>query len=258
MGIREFTKSGKFVAIVFALLLVSLPFGLEEIGETTTLFSFPAKETVSRWFKTSNKAGGASAVPVKVDWERCKRDLEEFNIWAESCRPVAITMPQESPVMRVIEEVVKPVRKMWAVPVTSCSSSASKVHKKPYIFIAGISHAFEEGAVIAPSESLCGYEIFFIGERTVWFRPIFDDDDYDSLGPVKIPKSLEFTRVESEALVRGRARYGERDAFALSSGGYLMIDSFLPPDAVIFKFLDEHRTVVASVLCVVISDKGGK
>ena len=50
MGMRDFTKSGAFVAIVFALVAVLLPFAIEQVGETTGLFRFQAKKTIAGWF----------------------------------------------------------------------------------------------------------------------------------------------------------------------------------------------------------------
>ena len=75
------------------------------------------------------------------------------------------------------------------------------------------------------------------------------------MGIVKFP---EFTRVDGKKLVRGKYKYSEHDAFLLSSGGWLMIDSFMPPDGVVFKILDERRNEQMTLLCVVIGEKGGK
>ena len=144
---------------------------------------------------------------------------------------------------------------MWSVPVVSCTAGDPMGLKKGYVFISGFDQLFEEGAMIAPSEELCGYEIVFIGERSVWFRAVFDSEGDTKMGIVKFP---EFTRVEGESLVRGNHRYVARDAFPLASGGWLMIDSFMPSDGVVFKILDEKRYVVASILCIVIGEKGGK
>jgi hypothetical protein len=38
----------------------------------------------------------------------------------------------------------------------------------------------------------------------------------------------------------------------------MMVDSFVPPDGTVFKILEERRRVVATILCVVIGEKGGK
>ena len=37
MSIKEFTKSGTFVLVVLGLVVLLLPFGIEQIGEATDL-----------------------------------------------------------------------------------------------------------------------------------------------------------------------------------------------------------------------------
>lgn len=254
MGVREFTNSGTFIAVVFTLVVVLVPFGLEQIGETTGLFAFPVRKTLAGWFTAAPaQRGGASFTPV--DWERCRRDLEAFTQWAESRRGVSFSRPSHEEVAIKVEDDRKPARRMWPVPVAGCTAGDPAGHRKGYVFVAGFDRPFEEGAVIAPSEELCGYEIVFVGERSAWFRAIDGDEDGFRLGAVKFP---EFTRVEPGSLVRGGRRYVARDAFPLVSGGWLMLDALMPPDGAVFKILDAHRRVVASVLCVVIDEKGGK
>lgn len=258
MDVREFTKSGAFVAMVFALVVVLLPFGVEEIGEATGLFSFPVKKTISGWFGglTGSRASqDRRSAPKPIDWDRYRQDLEEFSGWADGRQPAAISLPPAEVVeIRVVEED-RPTRRIWPVPVTSCTASDPSGRRKGYVFISGFDHSFEEGATVAPSEELCGYEIVSIGERTVWLRAVFDEDGDSPMGVVRFP---EFTRVTDECLIKGKRRYFARDAFQLSSGGWLMIDSLMPPDCVLFKILDEGRHVVASMLCVVIGEKGGR
>ncbi len=260
MGIREFTKSGAFVAMLLALVAVLVPFGLEQIGAATGLFAFPVTKTLKGWFTAGSRVPRDHfSASRPVDWERYRHDLEEFTQWADGQTGANISLPPpEVEVIEVVEEE-KPERRMWSVPVVSCTAASSEGtggHDAPgYVFISGFDHPFKEGAVIAPSEELCGYEIVFVGERSVWFRAVFEDEGEASAGTIKFP---EFTRVEGESLVRGNRKYVARDAFQLSSGGWLMIDSFLPPDGAVFKILDEKRHVVASILCIVIGEKGGK
>ena len=168
---------------------------------------------------------------------------------------VAITLPEFGEVEIEVEEEQKPERKMWAVPVASCTSGDAVDGGRGYVFISGFDRPFREGTLIAPSESLCGYEIVFVGERSVWFRAVFESEGDTPMGIVKFP---EFTRVDGACLMRGSRQYVARDAFPMKSGGWLMIDSFMPPNGVVFKILDEHRREVASILCVVIGEKGGK
>ena len=254
MGFREFTKSGAFVATVFALVVVLVPFGLEQIGEATDLFSFPVTKTIKGWFAgPAPVAGAAAAKPV--EWERYRRDLEAFTEWAEGRKVAVVSRPPvEDDVIRLPEEE-KPQRKVWSVPVTSCTAGNPLTGKKGYVFISGFDRCFREGDVIEPTAERCGYEIAFVGDRAVWFRAIIDDGDAKAMGRVRLP---EFTRIGDGCLVIGARKYVVRDAFPLESGGWLTIDDFLPPDAVLFKLRDERRDVVASILCVVISEKGGR
>lgn len=257
MGIREFTKSGAFVAIVFALVVVLVPFGLEQIGDATGLFAFPVQKTIAGWFGGRSSSTAEKVAPVsRVDWERYRQDLEEFSRWAEGQGDVAISLPPREEVeIEVKEDDEKLERRLWPVPIVSCTAGDSATGRKGYMFISGFDHSFKEGAMIEPSVELCGYEIVFIGERSVWLRAVFETEGDAMMGIVKFP---EFTRVEGESLVRGNRKYVARDAFPLASGGWLMIDSFMPPDGVVFKILDEKNYVVASLLCVVIGEKGGK
>ena len=259
MGFREFTKSGAFVAIVFALVVVLLPFGLQQIGEATGLFQFSVTKIVKGWF---SPAAGArtqrDSTLTPVDWDRYRRDLEEFAQWAE-CRDCAFISlpPQEVEVIQVDENDEKPERRLWLVPVASCTAGGANGRKRGYVFISGLDNPFEEGAMIAPSDELCGYEIVSVGERAVWLRAVFEDDGDVPMGIVGF-KKFDFTRIDGDCLVRGNNKYVARDAFSLSSGGWLMVDSFMPPDGVVFKILDERRRDVATILCIVIGEKGGR
>ncbi len=257
MGMREFTKSGAFVAIVFVLVVVLVPFGLEQIGEATGFFDFPVTKTISGWFGGRQSSAADKLAPVaRIDWERYRQDLEEFSKWAEGQSDVVISLPPREEVeIDVKEDDEKPERRLWSVPIVSCTAGDSTTGRRGYMFISGFDHPFNEGAMIEPSEELCGFEIVFIGERSVWLRAVFELEGDARMGIVKFP---EFTRVEGESLVRGNRKYVARDAFPLASGGWLMIDSFMPPDGVVFKILDEKRCVVTSLLCVVIGEKGGK
>ena len=255
MGMREFAKSGAFIATIFALLVVLLPFAIEEIGETTGLFKFQVRKTTTGWFSPPARTGFTRDRTAPVDWERYRQDLEVFAKWVDGQSPVVISLPPPEVVINVKEKEVKVRRSIWAVPVVSCTAGDPMNQRKGYVFISGFRHPYEEGAVIAPSENLCGYEIVSVGERSVWFKAIFGDEGDMPMGVVKFP---EFTRVEGERLVSGSREYVARDAFPLASGGWLMIDSFLPPSSVVFKILDEKQRVVASILCVVIGEKGGR
>ena len=256
MEVREFTKSGAFVAIVFALVVVLFPFALEQIGDATGLFAFPARKTVAGWFSFGRAELPRDRIVAKsVDWEVFRKDLESFTMWAEGRSVAAITLPPPEIEFRVEEKELPPVRELWSVPVVSCTAAHPSGQKKGYVFISGFDHPFEEGSSIAPTDVLCGYEIVHVGERSVWFKAAFGGEGETPMGSMKFP---EFSRVDGDCLVRGTRRYGERDAFPLPSGGWLLLDSFMPPDGAVFKILDERRRPVATLLCIVIGEKGGR
>jgi len=255
MGMQEFTKSGAFVAIVFVMVVTLLPFALEQIGEATELFSFPVSKTISGWCSFGKVAPARTGAVLAIDWTRYKADLESFTKWAEGRSIVGISLLPPESEFEVVEEDKAPERKMWMVPVVGCTAADPFGGKKGYVFFSGFDHPFEEGSMIAPTEELCGYEIVHVDERSVWLRAEFGDGDGNPMGAAKFP---EFTRVDGDSLVRGVRRYVAYDAFPLDSGGWLMLDSFMPPDGAVFKLLDERRRAVTTLLCIVIGEKGGR
>ena len=252
MIIRDITKNGAFVALIFALVVMLVPFGLEQIGETTGMFTFPVKKTIAEWF-TKGRQSSRDRTLATVDWEQYRKALEDFTAWVECLKNADISIPDREVVVIKVEKGVKAERRMWSVPVVSCTPGDPLGRGKGYVFISGCNQRLELGAVIEPSEELCGYEIVSVGERTVWFRAIFDCRENAVMDAVRFP---EFTRVDGASLVRRNHRYVADDAFPLASGKRLLIDSFLPPDGAVFKMLDGRR-VVATFLCIVIGEKGG-
>lgn len=255
MDLREITRSGAFVVTVFLLVVGLVPFGLEEIGDTTGLFAFPATKTVKGWFGASASSGRGDAAVRSVDWERYRQELETFSLWAEEQGNQNVSQPPEPEPPPPPPPPPKLERRVWSVPVVSCTAGDPTVRKKGYVFISGFDRFFAEGATIAPSETLCGYEIVCIGERTVWFRAVFEDEGMKRTGAVRLP---EFTRVDGETLVWGNRRHRVGDEFSIAEGESLRIDSFLPPDGVVFKLYGRNRQTVDALLCVVIGEKGGR
>ena len=255
MEMRNITKSSAFVVTVFVLVAMLLPFALEQIGEATDMFKFPATKTVKGWFLPGDRGFMQGSAAVKpVDWERYRRDLEEFSIWAAFHSCASISLPPKEVVVPVVADCTSdPEQKMWLVPVAGCTPGDPAGGKKGYVFMSGLDRPFEEGSFIAPSDGLCGYEIVSIGERSVWFRVVSGADD-SRMGVARFP---DFARVLDDGIVRGGRKYVARDAFPLSSGGWLMLDSFMPPDGAVFKILNENRIAVATILCIVIGEKGG-
>lgn len=91
MSIKEFTKSGTFVLIVLALVVVLLPFAAEQVGEATGLFDFPATKWVNGLF-ASKRATGGTRVDANVDWEKQLKDLKDFSDWAEGLEEAKISI----------------------------------------------------------------------------------------------------------------------------------------------------------------------
>jgi len=257
MGLKEIKNSGAFVLTLLGLVVVGVPFGIEQVADATGWFSFPVTKTIRGWFAGS--APKAGPVEKPVDWEVYRRDLERFTEWAEGRQAAAISAPTNAVLAIELPPEEKPKRAIWHVPVTSCTAGSPRrggtVGRKGYVYIPGFGCRFAEGDRIEPSATRCGYEIAFVGERTAWFRAIFDDGSDESIGDVKLP---EFTRVDDGRIVIGTHPYVLHDAFRLESGVWLTIDAFLPPDGVLFKLRDERRREVASILCIVISEKGGR
>ncbi len=259
MRISELKKSGAFVVSVFVLVLVLLPFGIEEISDTFDLgFKFSVMDTVAGWFGATPSAGPARAEAKPVDWDAYRRDLEDFSRWAEEQAAAEISPPANEPEVFEVAGAAEtaPTRSLWRVSVTGCSALGAGADERRCVYVAGHGRTYAEGDVIPPSDGLCGYEIIFIGERTVYFRAVFEPDGDVATGRMKLP---EFSKIDGEYLINGRRRFVSRDAFRLNeTGGYLMIDSVRPPDTVVFKLLDKSYTEVATILCIVIGEKGGR
>lgn len=255
MGYKELKSSGAFVLTLLVLTIVGVPFGIEQIGSATGLFSFPVTATIKGWFTRSAPAAVSAAKPV--DWEVYRRDLEGFTEWAEGRRAAAIVTTNQYVYIPPTPIEKKPRLEIWHIPVTSCTagrpSRSGQEGRKGYVYISGFDRCFTEGDRIEPSATRCGYEVAFVGDRTAWFRAILDSTNDASIGDVKLP---EFTRVGDGSIVIGTHPYDLSAAFPLESGGWLTIDAFLPPDGVLFKLRDARREEIASILCVVISEKG--
>ena len=79
MSIKEFTKSGTFVLVALALVVALLPFAVEQIGDATGLFKFPAVKWVKGLFG-SKPSGGRTATSANVNWEEQLKGLgKDFN-----------------------------------------------------------------------------------------------------------------------------------------------------------------------------------
>ena len=104
MGLHEFTKSGAFGAIVFALVVVLVPFGIEQVAETTGWFDFPVKKTVTAWFSFGGDSLSHSRALAPVDWERYRQDIEAFTKWVDGQKGAVISLPPAEEVVIKVKE----------------------------------------------------------------------------------------------------------------------------------------------------------
>ena len=91
MSIRNLLQGGKFVLVVLVLVVVLLPFAVEQVGEASGLFNFP----VTKWVKglfASKSATGSSKAPAETDWEKQVKDLEAFSKWADGLAEAKISI----------------------------------------------------------------------------------------------------------------------------------------------------------------------
>lgn len=133
MSIKEFTKSGSFVAVVFAMVVVLLPFAVEQVGEATGLFAFPATKWVKGLFSSGGRKPSAAAAKA-VDWNKQLEVLKEFSDWADGKSAVNITIvhPEEFQVDRADPNPAKTARFSWKLRCLSdkLEVSASQVRRR--------------------------------------------------------------------------------------------------------------------------------
>ena len=91
MSIKEFTKSGTFVLIVLALVVLLLPFAVEQIGDVTGLYRFRATKWFSELFSPKTSGGKVNKV-ANADWERQLDDLKAFSEWADGQEEAKISI----------------------------------------------------------------------------------------------------------------------------------------------------------------------
>ena len=264
MEMKDLTKSGAFAAIVLVIVAVLSPFAVEQIGEITGAWKLSVSGTFRRFIAGDRNVAPKRGAPRQIDWGRCIQGLTEFTQWTENCNAAAISLPPMEVEQIIVREAAPKECAVWLPVISSCSPAEERengislsAHRRGYVFIAGFGHPFYEGTLINPSKAkgLCGYEILSVGERTVWLRVVYEENDVSPVGAIRRP---EFTRMDGDGLVRGTRRYVVRDAFPISAGGWMMLDSFMPPSGALFKILDCDRRVVMSLVCIVIGEKGNR
>ena len=121
MSIKEFTKSGTFVLVVLVLVVVLLPFGIEQIGEATDLFSFPTTKWVKGLFTSQSAGGGSSKDVTKVNWEQQAKDLEAFSEWADGLAEakISIVRPEVFQIVRADPNPATATHFSWKLQLLS-------------------------------------------------------------------------------------------------------------------------------------------
>lgn len=136
MAAKEFTKSGTFVIVVLLLVVLLVPFALEQIGDTTGLFRFQATKWVKDLFRS--KTAAVVRNPAKVDWDRQLQDLKEFSNWADGMADAKITIvrPEEFQVERADENPITSSHCTWRLVLISGSleMDANQIRGKLRVF----------------------------------------------------------------------------------------------------------------------------
>lgn len=133
MPIKEFLRSGKFVLLVVVLLAALLPFAVEQVGEATGFFRFPAAKWVKGLF-SSKPAGGGRKEAAKVDWEKELAGLKEFSDWADGLAEakISIVRPEVFQIVRADPNPATASRFSWKLQLLSdtLSVNATQVRNK--------------------------------------------------------------------------------------------------------------------------------
>ena len=133
MSIRNFTKSGSFVAIVLVLVVALLPFAIEQIGEATGLFAFHPTKRIKAFFSSGSSAKSSRAAG-KIDWQSQLADIEAFSNWAEglSEAKISIVRPEVFQVERADANPATSSRFSWRLRLISdrLDISATQVRNK--------------------------------------------------------------------------------------------------------------------------------
>lgn len=133
MSIKEFTKSGTFVLVILVAVVALLPFAVEQIGEATGLFGFPATKWVKSLF-SAKSPGPGQKMAAKVDWERQLEDLKAFSDWADERAEAKITIvrPEVFQIVRADPNPATASHFSWKLQLLSetLETTASQVRGK--------------------------------------------------------------------------------------------------------------------------------
>ena len=133
MTIKEFTKSGQFVILLLVAALIGVPFAIEQIGETTGLYTFPVMKTIKGWLGSKGGAG-APRPSQAVDWGKQLAELKDFSEWADgrASAKIAIVRPDVFQIVRADPNPATASRFSWKLQLLSenLDVSATQVRNK--------------------------------------------------------------------------------------------------------------------------------
>ena len=134
MSIKELTKSGTFVVAVLLLVVAIMPFALEQIGETSGLFDFPATKWVKGLFSEGSRGQRDRPALKSVDWNEQLKDLKDFSDWADGLAEakISIVRPEVFQVVRADPNPATASRFSWKLQLLSdtLSVNATQVRGK--------------------------------------------------------------------------------------------------------------------------------
>ncbi|MBE6382157.1 MAG: hypothetical protein E7049_03970 [Lentisphaerae bacterium] len=133
MTFGDLKKSGVLVIAMLVLVVLLVPFAIEQVGEATMLYSFPATKWVKGLFSSDN-GQEASKAPAKVDWERQLKDLQAFSEWVDG-RPeikISIVRPDVFQIVRADANPATESRFSWKLQLLTdkLDLSAAQVGNK--------------------------------------------------------------------------------------------------------------------------------
>lgn len=245
MAGNSFTKSTSFVLIVLALVVVLLPFGLEQIGEVVG-FKFPATKWVKGLFVSKVEKVVLSG--EKVDWDEQLKDLKNFSEWVDGQPDAKITVirAERYQVVRADPNPATSTRFSWKLQSLSGSTdvNAAQIREKLMLICEPVDKVSGE---IASVESLDGDEQGFKvtvssvkGEGKMGLS-------YDGLPPIYYDVKLRRLWLVPVASCRSAMR-GRYDSAVFFPG----MDQGLPEGAVISPSSDKcgYRVLSISDYCV--------
>lgn len=133
MTIKDLKKNTAFILALIALLLVLLPFGIEQIGDLVG-YQYEAYGWVKKLFKPkSTQSGGGTA--ARAEWEKKLKDIEEFSKWTEGLAEakISIVRPEEFQIVRAMDATGYESTFSWKLLLISDSLSSNATQVREHL-----------------------------------------------------------------------------------------------------------------------------